>query len=107
MPLSLVAVVLVCFQVSFAAVTVSTFLISFSSLGLSPRAPCRRIKEINGRSRRQLHPQGNILAWGMSCFMAHIDVEESRLCALSIERPLLSVHSGIAYGGATTCDIGD
>jgi hypothetical protein len=38
------AYLLMCFQVSFAAVTVSTFLLSFSSLGLSPRAPRRRIK---------------------------------------------------------------
>jgi hypothetical protein len=34
----------VCFRVSFAAVTVSPFLLSFSSLGHSPWAPCRRIK---------------------------------------------------------------
>jgi hypothetical protein len=38
---------LMSFRVSFAAVTVSTFLLSFSSLGLSSRAPCRRIKYIN------------------------------------------------------------
>jgi hypothetical protein len=38
------AYLLMCFRVSFAAVTVFTFLLSFSSLGLSPRAPCRRIK---------------------------------------------------------------
>jgi uncharacterized MAPEG superfamily protein len=38
------AYLLMCFRVSFAAVTVSTFLLFFSSLGLSPRAPCRRIK---------------------------------------------------------------
>jgi hypothetical protein len=39
------AYLFVCFQVSVAAVTVSTFLLSFSSLGLSPRAPCRRINQ--------------------------------------------------------------
>jgi hypothetical protein len=38
------AYLLVCFRVSFAAVTVSPFLLSFSSLGHSPRAPCRSIK---------------------------------------------------------------
>jgi hypothetical protein len=40
----LFACLLACFRVSFAAVTVSTFLLSFSSLGHSPRAPCRWIK---------------------------------------------------------------
>jgi hypothetical protein len=38
------AYLLVCFRVSFASVTVFPFLLSFSSLGHSPRAPCRRIK---------------------------------------------------------------
>jgi hypothetical protein len=38
------AYLLMRFQVSFAAVTISIFLLSFSSLGLSPRASCRRIK---------------------------------------------------------------